>query len=512
MQFQSQSYSAPSGRVVDWSRYSGVERPNKPAQWDRVLRGVQETSLAADDHTIIRDYASPAILQLVVDVKNEPVWPAGYQMALWELREGHLRWCDAAARLYRRDPDPSIEGVARLQVTWHQVGDIDSEFAVARSERNERVCKTLELEARRSEWFRQAYRGIRVGNRAWVRDDESQPVRFISDCAGQDLAITQTLPDDGDTPAARREAERRALGVLTELTDGETTGQALASRANLARMLTNPFLEPSKLHTYVLSGSGGNGKSLLVRYLLENVLGERRVVAFDAAGYLGVAGGYDRADQMSQMDGALFAVDDETPPIYENMIAPLRGLSTGRKQYARVIQGQGRMVRPTATIVLLTNEIFYDSDRRADARRFVKVQFAPAARHSASDWNMIRRAFETNPQAFYAVSARVWQEEGDEPRPVQLAPTRLTERQGWIVNELETQREKTGIPLASRQEYRRTFHANVADSLLTVMGLSTVYTRQLSARRTAALTVSDPQRYQPWLALWQAQQETSIGR
>ena len=92
---------------------------------------------------------------------------AGYQKAIWELREGHLRYCPSQQRLWRRDPDiEDHPGERRLLNSWHPVKSIEDEYHIGERSndrnRNYAVSSTIMREAKRAQWFRQVERGVRI--------------------------------------------------------------------------------------------------------------------------------------------------------------------------------------------------------------------------------------------------------------------------------------------------------------------------------------------------------------
>lgn len=495
-ELESENY-APEAPQKDFSGYQADQVGYRPAQWDRIFKSITTADdQTPDDKCIVLDYASPHVLQLVANKDGEPVWATGYQIAMWELKAGHLRWCPAAGSLYRRDTDESVGGARRLLHSWHIVGDLDHEFGLRPKETNRRIARTIIHESQRCDWFRQAHRGVRVGNRAWTRDP-GQPVRAWDDVAASDIAITQTLPDDGQTVEERASNENMAWQVCRSLTSGED------STRNLIRMFCTPFLEPLKQITYVLSGDGGNGKSQIVQRLIRKPLGLSKVASFSSADYLtSRSSGFDRGTQMWEMEGKAFAYDDEAPAITSRMLPPLRALSTGSPQQARIIGHDPHVTIPTATLILLTNESFYDSSQAADHRRFVKVQMAPAFLHTADDWTRILGFMDRCPSAFFAASAELWRE-SDKPDDVQLMPNKISDQQGWLINQLEEAREHTGRPLIARQSFRRVFHASLPDDMLSLMGLESIATRRLKPGHIlTAITVGNPGRYSQWLHVW----------
>lgn len=495
-ELENERYS-PESTPEDFTNYHADQVGYRPAKWDRIFKAITTADdQAPDDRCLVLDYASPHVLQLVGDKDGNPLWATGYQIAMWELKAGHLRWCPAAGSLYRRDTDETVGGMRRLLHSWHIVGDIDHEFGLRPKETNRRIARTIVHEAQRTDWFRQAHRGVRVGNRAWTRDP-GQSVRVWDDVAASDIAITQTLPDDGSTPEERGNNEEAAWQVCRTLTMGE------GSARNLMRMFCTPFLEPMKQITYILSGDGGNGKSQIVQRLIRKPLGLSKVASFSSADYLtNRSSGFDRGTQMWEMEGKAFAYDDEAPAITSRMLPALRALSTGSPQQARIIGHDPHVAIPTATLVLLTNESFYDSSQTADHRRFVKVQMAPASAHDQGDWATILGFMDRCPSAFYAASAGLWRE-SDRPDGVQLVPNRISDQQGWLINQLEEARERTGRPLIARQAFRRAFHANLPDDMLSLMGLESIATRRLKPGHIlTAITIGDPDRYGQWHAVW----------
>ena len=478
--------------MVDLPRYRDYEpipAENLPARYHGCFRELDLTFDAPNDTTIVRTITGHALALVCTGDGTRghartPVVHAGYQKAIWELREGHLRYCPSQDRLWRRDPDVSDHDGDRLILnSWHPVKTIEDEYDIPKNQASGAMGATLLREARRSQWFAQVERGVRIDPCVWIR----QGGRVVCVRDEPDLAVTQTFPTMGMGAAAIDQAWR----IVRWLTDGEPSAR------NLMRMFATPWLEPFKQLTYVMSGHGGDGKTLLMRQGVLGVLGSERVFpGFSTVQYCS-GGGYtlNRESMNDAMDGKAFAYDDEAGEVTETMLPHLRALSTGSQMQARVTGGRYRTVTPTATMVLLTNMAFADSSENSDRRRFVKIEMHPSAGRSYDEYHAIELFCHAHPGALFAASCRLW-EEGDDPETVNLSPARsISDEAFWLVNEIETNTAKYGQPIASRTAYRDEFHATVPAHLLDLLGLKNSTTRVLPGGQQRVVRVTDRDRY-----------------
>ena len=156
----------------DYRQYQPIPTEDLPAKFAGIFHLLELTFTPANDHTIVTTIDGRN-LQLVCQGgteedhrKKEPVVAAGYQKAIWELREGHLRYCPSQDRLWRRDPDMADhEGERLILNSWHPVKTIEDEYHIGgnarSSERNPLYSATILREAKRSQWFDQVERGVR---------------------------------------------------------------------------------------------------------------------------------------------------------------------------------------------------------------------------------------------------------------------------------------------------------------------------------------------------------------
>ena len=227
----------------------------------------------------------------------------GYQLAIWELKHGDLRWCPSQHALWRRDADTlDHEGGRYTLNSWHQVPDIEREYMVGdkRSrDYNTRISRTIMRESQRSQWFRQVKRGIRIGDTVWYREGDS-PVTHATD---GDMATMQTFPQqvsDSDSKQARE--------YFTWLT------KDAGSRDNLLRMPATPWLEPEthRQFMFILSGHGGDGKSLIATRVLRDALGMDKVLpTFKVRDWCDPKFSFGRQQIAGKLVGKAFGYDDE---------------------------------------------------------------------------------------------------------------------------------------------------------------------------------------------------------
>lgn len=480
----------------NYSKYSPIPTEDLPAQFAGIFHMLALTFAPANDRTIIATIDGRN-LELICDGgdtatehrKKIPVVAAGYQKAIWELREGHLRYCPSQQRLWRRDPDTSDhEGERLILNSWHPVKTIEDEYHIGTnarsSERNPLYSATILREAKRSQWFDQVERGVRCDPCVWVRREG----RIVCLQDEPDIAVTQTFSPAGMGNQALRDAKR----ILEWLTVDEK------SCANLCRMFATPWLEPFKQLSYVLSGHGGDGKTLIARQAILGVLGVGKVFpGFSVQGYC-TGGGYTlgRESMNDEMDGKAFAIDDEACAVTEDMLPFLRALSTGSQVNARVTGGRYRVMTPSATLLILTNMQFADSGENSDVRRFIKVEFHQSKGRSYDEYHAIEGFCHRHPAAFFVLSCRLW-ERSDEPEIVNLSPARtISDEMYWLISEIASNDEQYGVQVASRNDYRKEFHTAVPQSLMDVLGLENSKTKALPGSQCRVVRVADQNRFE----------------
>ena len=480
----------------NYSKYSPIPTEDLPAQFAGIFHLLALTFAPANDRTIIATIDGRN-LELICDGgdtatehrKKIPVVAAGYQKAIWELREGHLRYCPSQQRLWRRDPDTSDhEGERLILNSWHPVKTIEDEYHIGTnarsSERNPLYSATILREAKRSQWVDQVERGVRCDPGVWVRREG----RIVCLQDEPDIAVTQTFSPAGIGNQALRDAKR----ILEWLTVDEK------SCANLCRMFATPWLEPFKQLSYVLSGHGGDGKTLIARQAILGVLGVGKVFpGFSVQGYC-TGGGYTlgRESMNDEMDGKAFAIDDEACAVTEDMLPLLRALSTGSQVNARVTGGRYRVMTPSATLLILTNMQFADSGENSDTRRFIKVEFHQSKGRSYDEYHAIEGFCHRHPAAFFVLSCRLW-ERSDEPEIVNLSPARtISDEMYWLISEIASNDEQYGVPVASRNDYRKEFHTAVPQSLMDVLGLENSKTKALPGSQCRVVRVADQNRFE----------------
>lgn len=480
----------------NYSKYSPIPTEDLPAQFAGIFHMLALTFAPANDRTIIATIDGRN-LELICDGgdtatehrKKIPVVAAGYQKAIWELREGHLRYCPSQQRLWRRDPDTSDhEGERLILNSWHPVKTIEDEYHIGTnarsSERNPLYSATILREAKRSQWFDQVERGVRCDPCVWVRREG----RIVCLQDEPDIAVTQTFSPAGMGNQALRDAKR----ILEWLTVDEK------SCANLCRMFATPWLEPFKQLSYVLSGHGGDGKTLIARQAILGVLGVGKVFpGFSVQGYC-TGGGYTlgRESMNDEMDGKAFAIDDEACAVTEDMLPLLRALSTGSQVNARVTGGRYHVMTPSATLLILTNMQFADSGENSDVRRFIKVEFHQSKGRSYDEYHAIEGFCHRHPAAFFVLSCRLW-ERSDEPEIVNLSPARtISDEMYWLISEIASNDEQYGVQVASRNDYRKEFHTAVPQSLMDVLGLENSKTKALPGSQCRVVRVADQNRFE----------------
>ena len=479
---------------MDYKTYEPIAVEGLPAAYHLIFNQLQLTFTPPNDGNIVRTITGKS-LQLVTarTTKNGPETPiihAGYQKAIWDLREGHLRWCPSEHRLYRRDTDMEDHpGERRTLNSWHPVKSIEAEYCIDRpTVQQPGYSAAIVREAQRVQWFAQVERGVRIDPCVWVRRDG----RVVQVRDEPDLAVTQTF----DTRGMSREAVQQAERICRWLTVDEK------SYKNLVRMFATPWLEPFKQLSYVLSGHGGDGKSLVLSQVVLNTLGVGKVFpAFNTTQFCEVGGfTLNRESMADAMDGMSFAYDDEAGSVSEDMLPALRALSTGTPMQARVQGGKYHTVTPSATIVLLTNQGFADSSESSDRRRFIKVEFHANNGRSYDEYHAIELFAHEHPAAFFALSCELWEHEGDTPEIVNLSPARqISDEMYWLITEIEANRERFNQPVASRERYRAEFHRSIDDGVLQLLGLKNATSKAIGPTQQRVVRVADWDRYEQYL-------------
>ena len=474
---------------MNYADYAPIQVEGVPAPYIGLFSRLELTFTPPNDGSVVRTMLGKS-LALVCErrTKNGPKIPiihAGYQKAIWELREGHLRWCPSEHRLYRRDADMADHAGDRYVLnSWHPVKTIEHEYGIEnKAQVMPAYSETIMREAQRLQWFAQVERGVRIDPLVWVRRDGK--VVCLRD--EPDLAVTQSF----DTRGMSREAVRQAERICRWLTVDEK------SYKNLVRMFATPWLEPFKQLSYVLSGHGGDGKTLIMSQAVLGALGDGKVFPSLNVAQFCENGGYtlNRESMVDAMDGASFAYDDEAGEVSERMLPWLRGLSTGTPMQARVVGGRYRTVTPTATIVMLTNQGFADSSEPSDRRRFVKVEFHASNNRSYDEYHAIERFVHAHPAALFALSCELW-EQGDEPEIVNLSPARqISDEMYWLISSICENEERYGQAIASKDEYRRLYHRSIDDSTMKLLGLTNSSTRVLGGSRQRVVRVDDTDRF-----------------
>lgn len=474
-----------------YDNYAPIPAEDLPAKYAGVFKLLDLTFAPPNDFDRVMTITGQS-LQLVTDGDGDSrrsrqlVMHAGYQKAIWELREGHLRYCPSQRRLWRRDPDVEDHAGDRwLLNSWHPIKSIEDEYHIGNSandrNRNYSMSATIMREAKRSQWFQQVERGVRIDPCVWYR----QNGRVICVQGDTDMAVTQTF----DPKGMSNQAIEQAVSICKWLTVDDK------SCANLLRMFATPWLEPFKQLSFVLSGHGGDGKTLLMVNAVQSVLGDRKSYpAFSAARYCEKGFGLASESMNDAMAGMAFAYDDESAEVTEDMLPSLRALSTGATLSARVIGGKYYSMQPTATIVILTNMPFADSSEPSDKRRFVKVEMHRSDGRSFDEYHAIELFIREHPAALYAASCRLW-EQGDEPELVNLSPARaISDEMYWIITEILTNEEKYGQLVASRDAYRDEFHKTIPGDVMSLLGLANGITKVWGGQKRV-VRVQDESRF-----------------
>lgn len=94
------------------------------------------------------------------------------------------------------------------------------------------------------------------------------------------------------------------------------------------------------------------------------------------------------------------------------------------------------------------------------------------------------------------LSCRLW-ERSDEPEIVNLSPARtISDEMYWLISEIASNDEQYGVPVASRNDYRKEFHTAVPQSLMDVLGLENSKTKALPGSQCRVVRVADQNRFE----------------
>ncbi len=344
--------------------------------------------------------------------ENTMLAPAGWQLAISDMKTGDLRYCPEDQHYYVRDSDTSVEhsetdlalhplNNGRLLLnSWHQISNLQAEYNIKYNSNDDRpaLARTILFELQRTSIFPPIHVGVRIGNSLWMRT--ASGISKIT-TTSTEIAVTQNFDYE---PTYAQLAY--AYSVCHWLTADNN------SCDNLIRMFATPWLEQQKMSTYILSGDGGDGKSLLCKWLIENPLGHTRVYPSLSITTVCAPSSYDlaRVSAVHGMNGKAFAIDDEMGVLEEAHLPFLRILSSGGTVQGRAVGRAYEQVTPTATIVACTNNPIPVFDRPADMRRFVLIQMhSNKGRNPDAYHNLELSLHEPSfVAAFYYLSCEYW--------------------------------------------------------------------------------------------------------
>ena len=194
-------------------------------------------------------------------------------------------------------------------------------------------------------------------------------------------------------------------------------GHRNPSLFNLLRMPADAWLSGRhQRHMTVLSGDGGNGKSLLLRKLLEPVC-QGQAGNIPIAAFLGPEGAMETSNARGALAHNRVAISSDTPALQLSNPALKSALSGEPVTYRRIGQNANEY-EPNASIVAATNEFVGGLDDQSLSRRIALVEFADHTATSdpsgcAQPWfqeflNWVNDPDSDAPFAMMAVSCELW--------------------------------------------------------------------------------------------------------
>ncbi|PKU89305.1 DNA primase/polymerase [Bifidobacterium thermophilum] len=194
-------------------------------------------------------------------------------------------------------------------------------------------------------------------------------------------------------------------------------GRRNPSLFNLLRMPADAWLSDRfKRHMTVLSGDGGNGKSLLLERLLKPVC-QGQAGNIPIAAFLGPEGMMETSNARGALARNRVAISSDTPALQLSNPALKSALSGEPVTYRRIGQNANEY-RPNASIVAATNEFIGGLDDQSLNRRIALVEMADHTATSTPDgtpqpWFQDFIDWVTDPDsdaqfAMMAVSCELW--------------------------------------------------------------------------------------------------------
>lgn len=350
--------------------------------------------------------------------------------AVWDFANGWLLLDEQGKHLYRRRVDPTGR---MADLGWERVESLADAYHAGKGEANPMWDEQIKTEAAKMSVYGtqegpqlRVHRGIKFTDRIYTRDPQTGHVSLIREgqpgwTEASEQAWILTVPCSYDERTADQ-----ASAMLYSLTADD------ASAENLTRMWATPMLEKWKHLTYVLSGVGGDGKSLLLGSLADSF--PDCVAQVDARTLTG-GRGFEKQQEAHRLIGCLWAYDDDADSIGIQDMTTLKKVSTGGAITARLIGRDAVSFSPGATLVIATNNDFLTDGSPASLRRYAFVRMRGPERDGGFD-DVVAFRREHGCLGFLMASCDLWLVRGDEPRhDVSLAdPLKLTDEEQAIVD------------------------------------------------------------------------------
>ncbi|TPF95302.1 bifunctional DNA primase/polymerase [Bifidobacterium sp. UTBIF-78] len=412
--------------------------PDGPSNVQTVLMGMRVSS-DAWRHTFYDRLGRSVDVPRNEMNKNRPYFDDGYAKALWDFRNGSMLLGEDGRTLYVRDVD--LTGANQLLDSWHAIGSLEDEYHVT-GRTQVYLPWNVQLRVECAKLDQRVRHGVKFRNMAFYRiDGRVRRILPENPLFANPFEISMDVDYCDDLVAKAGEFLRFVTA------DGH-------SAENLGRMFATPLLEPYKHLFYVLYGSGGNGKGILLDTLHRTF--PKLAAAVTSKTLLGGRNGngnFSTDQETLKLIGALWAYDEDADTITLEQATLLKKIGTGDTLVARRVQENAVSFRNKATFIIASNNPVIMSMTAALERRrvFVRMQDGRAESEFAE---LLRFRDEYGVAPFLMASCRLWEMRGDTPwnDVVIGSADDLTEAQQWIVDCIVAD----GYAVSGRNPYRET--------------------------------------------------------
>lgn len=397
---------------------------------------------------------------------------------LWDLKLGAFCVSEDGQELWVREVDGMY---GRKLESWKRCEDVCSEYDVPKQQSNAAWQHQIVREC-----FKQPVRmirGVKFKYHAFVFDGDEGRVRLLNVEDPRfnnpfELTIDADL-DELDTDTARE--------LLAECTADS------ASAANMRRMFACPFLEEYKHFSFILSGSGGNGKGIILNALSNAFRDTCRSV--DASRLLGGRQGntasFSAEQEAARTRGAFWIYDEDADEIGLRQMSVLKKISTGDTLTSREIGRNAVSFRNRATLIIATNDDVVTSLNAASDRRIVRVRMRDGRKAEEFEPLIRFTRRKEGAYAFIALSCFEWLKNGQEAMQVSASNAALSEAEEWIADEIN----ENGYAFNRFNPFKPKSHET--RTACAKMGLKSVV-RRIDGQPCRVLVVCDEHRFAPY--------------